>query len=317
MTAAFTFSGRCVVVTGAGRGIGRAYALELARRGASVIVNDVSPEPANDVADEIKAAGGAALAVVADAVDAAASRELVGRACKTFGGVDAVIANASINGKRKRFPELTLADLHAMLDVNVFGAWSLLQAAWPHLSTHGRGRVLLTTSQAALYGMPTLAEYALAKGALIGLMRTLAHEGAAVGITVNAIAPAAATRITEETVRDERALDMLRVLQPPALVAPMATVLVHDSCSVSGEIFVAGGAHAGRVFIGETKGVTLPQSDFTAEAVYEQFEAIRDESGYRVPRDISETGDPAQKAEIFKRLGALGLVSAPNPEGER
>jgi NAD(P)-dependent dehydrogenase (short-subunit alcohol dehydrogenase family) len=226
-----------------------------------------------------------------------------------FGGVDAVIANASINSKRQPFVDLTPGDLQAMLDVNVLGAWSLLQAAWPYLTAQRRGRVLLTTSQAALFGMATLAEYALAKAAIIGLMRTLAHEGASAGVKVNAIAPAAATRITEETVKDERALELLRELQPPALVAPAAALLVHDLCPANGEIFVVGGAHAGRVFIGETQGLTLTQSEFTAEALLAHFGVLCDETGYRTPRDISETGDIAQKAEILQRLRALGLIS--------
>jgi NAD(P)-dependent dehydrogenase (short-subunit alcohol dehydrogenase family) len=307
--AVLSFSHRCVIVTGAGRGIGRAYAIELARRGAAVVVNDISAEPAHDVVDEIIAAGGSACAVASDTADAAACRDLVAAAQATFGGVDAVIVNASINSKRKPFLDLTLDDLRAMIDVNVFGAWCLLQAAWRPLGARRRGRVLLTTSQAALYGMPMLAEYAVAKGALIGLMRTLAHEGVSAGVKVNAIAPAAATRLTEETIRDERALEMLRALQPPAIVAPMASVLVHDDCPVSGEIFVVGGGHAGRVFIGETSGVTLPHAEFTAETALCQFDAICDETDYRVPRDISETGDPAQKAEVFARLRALGLVS--------
>jgi len=299
-----------VVITGAGRGIGRGYAIELARRGAFVVVNDISPEPAHAVVKEIEAQGGAAAAVVADIAEPEQCSVLIARASETFGAVDAVIANASINSKLKPFPELTIADLRAMLDVNVVGVWALLQAAWPLLSAHGRGRFHLTTAQAALYGRPMRAEHAVAKAAMIGLMRTLAHEGAPRGIKVNAVAPAAATRITEETIKDERALEMLRDLQPPALVAPLAAVLVHESCPVSGEIFVAGGAHVGRVFIGETRGVTLPQPDFTAEAVSKRLDAVCEEAGYRVPRDISETGDPAQKAELFARLRALGLVSA-------
>lgn len=309
MSAALTFEGRCVVITGAGRGIGRAYALELGERGAAVVVNDVDAGVAISVAAEIEASGGLALPFACDVAERAACDAMLAVAFEAFGGIDAVIANASINSKRKPFPDLTLSDLQAMLAVNVFGAWSLLQAAWPHLTKSKRGRVLLTTSQAALYGMPMLAEYALAKGAVIGLTRALAQEGRALGIKVNAIAPAAATRLTEETIQDESALKMLRELQPPALVAPAAATLVHDDCPVSGEIFVVGGAHAGRVFIGETVGLTLPPTEFTAETLAARVAEIRDERGYRVPRDISETGDPAQKAEIFARLRALGVVS--------
>ncbi|MEQ1810559.1 MAG: SDR family NAD(P)-dependent oxidoreductase [Terricaulis sp.] len=308
MSTALAFEGRCVVITGAGRGIGRAYALELGGRGAAVVVNDLDASVAISVAAEVEAAGGLALPFACDVADPAACDAMIAVAFEAFGGIDAVIANASINSKRKPFPELTYADLQAMLAVNVYGAWSPLKAAWPHLVKSKRGRVLLTTSQAALYGMPMLAEYALAKGAMIGLMRTLAQEGRALGIKVNAIAPAAATRLTEETIQDERARNILRELQPPALVAPAAAVLVHDDCPVSGEILVVGGAHAGRVFIGETVGLTLPHDAFTGEALASRVSEICDEKGYRVPRDISETGDPAQKAEIFERLRALGLV---------
>jgi hypothetical protein len=306
---ALDFTGRCIVITGAGRGIGRGYALELARRGAQVVVNDISAEPAHAVADEITAAGGAALALAADLTEPEAGDAIVAETIAHFGGLDGVIANASINGKRKSFAELAVTDLEDMLAVNVFGAWRLLQAAWPHLAASGRGRILLTTSQAGLYGMPYLAEYALAKAALIGLMRTLALEGAALGVKANAIAPAAATRMTEETVSDPVALDMLRAMQPPHLVAPVAALLVHDSCPVSGEICLAGGGHVGRAFIGETQGITLPAGQFTAEAVQTHFDVVRAEAGYRVPRDISETGDLAQKAELMRLLRASGVVS--------
>ncbi|MGE0663790.1 MAG: SDR family NAD(P)-dependent oxidoreductase [Hyphomonadaceae bacterium] len=301
------FDDRCVVISGAGRGIGRAHALELARRGAGVVVNDISPAPANEVVHEIKAAGGRAIAVAGDVADAETCRMLVARACEAFRSVDAVIANASINGRGKSFVDLAPSDVRAMLDVNVFGTWSLLQAAWPQLTIRGRGRVLLTTSQAALYGMANLSEYALAKAAMLGLMRTLAHEGAPSGVKVNALAPAAATRMTEQTIGDERALALLRMVQPPELVAPAAALLVHDACPASGEIFVAGGGHVGRVFIGETQGVTMPGAAFTSETLQAQWRSVCDDAGYRVPRNILETGDLQQKAEIARQLRELGF----------
>jgi NAD(P)-dependent dehydrogenase (short-subunit alcohol dehydrogenase family) len=303
------FTGRCIVITGAGRGIGRGYALELGRRGASVIINDISAGPAHAVAEEINSAGGVARAIVADLTDPDAGAAIVGQSLEHFGALDAVIVNASINGKRKAFPELSVDDLERMLAVNVFGAWRLLQAAWPHLAATGRGRILLTTSQAGLYGMPRLAEYATAKAALIGLMRTLAHEGDCVGIKVNAIAPAATTRLTEETVTDPAALDMLRVMQPPHLVAPVAALLVHEACPVTGETYLAGGAHVSRAFTGETQGLTLPADGFTTEAVQRQWDVVRAEADYRVPRDISETGDLQQKAEVMRLLKASGIVN--------
>jgi len=304
-----TFESRTLVITGAGRGIGRGYAHAFAERGAHVVVNDVDADAAHAVVDEIAAAGGSALAAIGDAAEPETSRSIVSQAVGRFGSLDGVIINASINARRKSFADLSDDDLQAMLSVNVFGPWRLLQAAWPHLSGSGRGRVLLTTSQAALYGMPFLTEYALAKGALLGLTRALALEGARLGVKVNAIAPAAATRLTEETVADPEALALLRALQPPELVAPLAVVLMSDGCPVTGEIYLSGAGHAARAFIAETQGLTLPPADFTAETLGARWDDIRDEHGYRVPRDVSQTGDLVQKAEIFQRLNALGLIS--------
>lgn len=303
-----TFEGRALLITGAGRGVGRGYAHAFAERGAHVVVNDVDVEAANAVVEEIAAAGGSALAANGDAADPETARSIVAHTVGCFGSLNGVIINASINAKRKPFPDLSDDDLQAMLSVNVLGPWRLLQAAWPHLVASERGRVLLTTSQAALYGMPLLTEYALAKGALLGLTRALAHEGARVGVGVNAIAPAAATRMTEETVADPHALSLLRALQPPDLVAPLAVVLMSDGCPVTGEIFLSGGAHAARAFVAETRGVTLPPAEFTAENLRARWDDVRDEDGYRAPRDVSETGDLAQKAEILQRLTELGLI---------
>ena len=303
-----TFKARTLVITGAGRGVGRGYARAFAERGAQVVVNDIDAEAAHAVVAEVTAAGGSALAAHGDAADPDTAVCIVAQAVGCFGSLDGVIINASINAKRKPFPELSDDDLQAMLSVNLLGPWRLLQAAWPHLAAAGRGRVLLTTSQAALYGMPLLTEYALAKGALLGLTRALAHEGARSGVSVNAIAPAAATRMTEETVADPHALSLLRALQPPDLVAPLAVVLMSDGCPVTGEIFLSGGGHAARAFIAETRGVTLAPAEFTAENLRARWDDVRDEGGYRVPRDVSETGDLAQKAEILQRLTELGLI---------
>ena len=300
-----TFAGFTLVITGAGRGIGRGYAHAFAQRGAHVVVNDVDADAANAVVEEIAAIGTSALAVIGDAAEPETARSIVAQAIEFAGSLDGVIVNASINARRKSFADLGDDDLQSMLSANVFGPWRLLQAAWPHLAASGRGRVLLTTSQAALYGMPHLTEYALAKGALLGLTRALAHQGARLGIRVNAIAPAAATRITEETIADPGVLALLRELQPPELVAPLAVVLMSDAWAVTGEIFLSGGAHAARAFIAETKGVTLPPADFTAENLLARWDEVRDETGYRVPRDVSETGDLAQKAKILERLKAV------------
>lgn len=302
------FDDRTIIITGAGRGVGRAYALELARRGANVIVNNRSEEPARETAAAIEAAGGACAVCVADVSDPASGEAMTKAALEHFGGLDAVIANASINAKCRRFPELTLDDLDEMLGVNVRAAFYLLQAAWPHLEASGRGRVLLTTSQAALYGMPDRAEYAAAKGAVIGMTRALALEGEAAGIKVNAIAPSASTRMSKESLKDAEVIALLDELQPPELVAPAVTVFVHETCPVSGEIYVAGAGHIGRAFMAETQGLTLAPDAFTAEAVAERLNDIRDETGHKTPRDVSETGDPALKAHVMDRLHELGII---------
>jgi NAD(P)-dependent dehydrogenase (short-subunit alcohol dehydrogenase family) len=308
MSAGLDFKGRTLLITGAGRGVGRGYAHAFAERGAQVVVNDIDADAAQTVVEEIVTAGGSALAIPGDAAAPETAAVIVSRTVERFGSLDGVIINASINAKRKAFTDLSDDELGAMLSVNVLGPWRLLQAAWPHLAASGRGRVLLTTSQAALYGMPLFTEYALAKGALLGLTRALALEGDRQGVKVNAIAPAAATRMTEETVADPQALDLLRALQPPDLVAPLAVVLMSDGCPVTGEIYLSGGAHAARAFIAETQGLTLPPADYTAETLLARWDDIRDETGYRVPRNVAETGDLAQKAEILQRLTELGLI---------
>jgi len=297
-----------VAITGAGRGIGRAYALELARRGAAVVVNNRDGEPAHAVVAEIKAAGGTAVACVADVAEATSGAQIVACALSEFGSLDAVIANAGINANLLRFPDVSEAHLQEMFAVHVLGTWRLVQAAWPHLESSGHGRVLITTSQAALYGMLDRSEYASAKGALSGMARALSLEGEPLGVKVNVIAPAAATRMTQASINDAEALDLLTKLQPPELVAPMATVLVHDTCPVSGETFVVGGGHVGRVFLAETRGLTLAPEEFTAEAVFARMDAVRDETGYKVPRDVSETGDPELKAAVMERLRAIGVI---------
>ena len=198
------FDDRVAVVTGAGHGLGRAYALLLAARGAQVVVNDLGgaldgtgsdESAAGAVVAEIEAAGGTAAPCATDVASEDGASAVVATALERFGRVDVVIANAGIV-RFTPFPETTLDGFRRHLDVHVVGSFLVANAAWPHLAEQGYGRIVLATSN-GVHGAPGLAAYGAAKGALIGLMRTLAVEGTEVGIKANAIAPWAVTRMVE------------------------------------------------------------------------------------------------------------------------
>ena len=272
MTEPLRFDGRAVIVTGAGRGLGRAHALLLGSLGASVVVNDLGSElsgtgadsgPAHVVAEEIAAAGGEAVASVADVADERSAGSIVELALARFGRIDVVVNNAGILTS-DRFPEMGVDVLMRHLAVHVAGTFNVTRAAWPAMVQAGYGRVVATTSS-AVFGAPPLIGYAAAKGALIGLARSLAQLGAGDGIRVNLLAPAADTRmVLDPSLRADNGLPPLPAdasadpTRGPQEVSPMLAVLAHESCPVNGEIISAGGGRAARVYLAETGGLVAP-----------------------------------------------------------
>jgi NAD(P)-dependent dehydrogenase (short-subunit alcohol dehydrogenase family) len=294
------FDGRVAVVTGAGRGIGRAYAQLLGARGASIVVNDLGGSkeglgsdsgPARSAADGIVAAGGIAVGDTNDVSTEAGAAAIVRTALDEFGRVDIVVNNAGIV-RWGDLPDADLATLRDTLDVHLIGSFNVTRAAWPHMVEQGYGRVVMTTST-GMFGLRGNLAYAGAKAGVVGLMRNMTLSGRRHGITVNAVAPVAATRMggaDESDPNAEAPADMA-----PELVAPLVAYLCHEDCPVSGEVYAAGGGRFSRIFIAATEGYVQTDGELTPEDVVEHWSTINDESGYYVPADL-----PAWAAEYMK-----------------
>jgi NAD(P)-dependent dehydrogenase (short-subunit alcohol dehydrogenase family) len=274
------FDDRVAVITGAGRGLGRAYALLLASKGAKVVVDDpggslrgegLDAGPGAEVVQEIKAAGGEAVVCTESVATAEGGRAVVRSALDHYGRIDILVHNAG-NVRAAPVTEMTYEDFDAVLDVHLRGAFHVVRPAFPLMREAGYGRIVLTSSIGGLYGNHGVANYAAAKAGVIGLANVVALEGAAHGVTCNVIVPGAVTRMAEGI--DTSAYPPMG----PELTAPVVGWLAHETCSVTGEMLVSIAGRVARAFVAETPGVYRPS--WTIEQVGEDIAAIRD------------TGDP-------------------------
>jgi NAD(P)-dependent dehydrogenase (short-subunit alcohol dehydrogenase family) len=309
------FDGRVAVVTGAGRGLGREFALLLARRGSAVVVNDIGrsmdqerydasadtiTQVAQQVVDEIKASGGSAVASTADVSDPAAAASIVTTAVDAFGGVDIVINNAGIL-PHASLEELTPEQFMATLAVHVGGAFHVSRAVWPHFRRHGYGRIVnVCSSIGVVYGADNYAAYGSAKGGLMGLTRVSACEGAQHGILVNGLLPNAATRGRASVTQalQSSGVDNDRSAE---LVAHAAAWLAHDQCSASGEFFAAKSGSMREIFMSVAEGFQAKRpEEFSLELIQENWSTIRDRRPALSPTDASQYNDYRQA--VFDRV---------------
>lgn len=300
--AALDFSGRVAIVTGAGGGLGRLHALALAARGAKVLVNDLggavdgsggSVGAAQRVVDEIRAAGGEALANGASVTDFAAVQAMVQQAADAWGRVDILVNNAGIL-RDKSFAKMAMEDFRLVVEVHLMGAAHCCKAVWPLMQAQGYGRIVMTTSSTGLYGNFGQSNYGAAKLAQVGLMQTLAIEGAKHHIHVNALAPTAATRMTEGLMPPE----VLAALQPEAVV-PAMLVLAHESAPTRTILCAgAGGFEAAHITL--TEGLFLGTGDTVPETLAARLSEVLDRHGEQVPGSGAAQGT----LEVGKALAA-------------
>ena len=303
------FHGQVVIVTGAGRGLGRLYAIELARRGATVVVNDVGstmhgegsdPSVADRVVDEIQRAGGIAVASYDSVADPEGGEAIVRAAVDRFSRLDAVVSNAGIF-QTVEFEKLAPKDWHRMLEVHLDGSFHLSQPAFRVMKTQRYGRFVFIASSAGLFGQPLAAHYAAAKAGIVGLTNVIAIEGAAHGILANSVLPFGHSRMVTETVGGEHVAAQSAFLGAldPKLVVPIVVFLASRACEFTHHNYSAGAGRYARVFIGLGSGwVAEPGSEPTADDIAAHLPEISATEPFLVPSSIVD-----EVVEICTRRG--------------
>jgi len=285
---ALGYDGKVAIITGAGGGLGRQHALLMAKRGALIVVNDLggsvdgtgaNASAAQKVVDEIKAAGGEAVADHNSVATPEGGEAIVQTAIDTFGRVDIVINNAGIL-RDKAFHNMEPDLLNPVLDVHLKGAFYVTKPAFVRMREQGYGRIISTSSAAGVFGNFGQTNYGAAKMGLVGFTRVLGVEGAKFNIKANAIAPLAMTRMTENI------LGGLKDKLDPGLVSPLVAFLSHEDCPVTGQLFSVGGGRVAQVFLGETNGYYNP--NLTPEDVQGNWDVITDRSTYAVPNNLGD-----------------------------
>ena len=319
------FSDQVAVVTGAGRGLGRLYALDLARRGAAVVVNDLGStmrgdgadtSVADEVVDEIKQAGGKAVASYDSVDNYEGGQAIVDTAVNAFGRLDAVVSNAGIFGS-VGFEDLSVDDWNRMLRVHLDGGFHLAQPAYREMKGNGGGRFVFISSSAGIFGQPMEAHYAAAKAGLVGLTNVIAIEGEAHGILANSVMPTGFSRMVTETVGDEKFLaesGFMRAIRPE-LVVPLVTFLASGECTFSHHNYSACAGRYARVFVGLSEGwLSDADTEPTAEDIQAHFDEISATEKFIVPNSIVD-----EVLEVCDRRGISAMpgsaeVAFPEPQ---
>ena len=297
-----TLEGRVAIVTGSAGGLGRSHVRYLARKGARVVVNDLSQEAADIVAREVTDAGGEALAIAGSVTDDRAMTAMVTRVVEQWGRVDILVNNAGIL-RDKSFGKMSLDDFRLVIDVHLIGAAICTKAVWERMREQRYGRIVMTTSSSGLYGNFGQANYGAGKMALVGLMQTLAIEGEKYDIRVNCLAPSAATQMTQGVLSEES----LRVLDP-ALVSPGLLALVGDDAPTR-TILCAGGGNFATAYVTLTPGYHVDAGEDAGEQVIAHWREVTDRSGEIVPaygftqaeREVASAG---LSTPVLRPLGA-------------
>jgi NAD(P)-dependent dehydrogenase (short-subunit alcohol dehydrogenase family) len=271
------FDERVAIITGAGNGLGKAHALEFARRGAMVVVNDL--DGAQPVVDEITAAGGIAVANSDSVSDVAGGQNMVDQAVEEFGRIDIVVNNAGIL-RDKAFHNQTPELWQAVIDVHLTGSFNVTLPAYRLMREQGYGRIVMTSSPAGLYGNFGQTNYSSAKMGLVGFARAIKQEGGRKGVHANVIAPTAATRMTEGL------LGTLADDSDPEDITAVVGYLCHETCELNGEILACAAGRVARVFVGVTPGFF--DRNLSMDQVAEHIDRIMDEDGYTVPDGVMD-----------------------------